>query len=171
MTERKARPGEISLRHDPAQSDKPAGLVFIGRIRSPWIDRASAPHNMARARERGRPAGIEVDAAFRPGLKGLEGHSHIIVLYWLNSARRDLIVQAPSHAPGPMGAFALRSPVRPNPIGLSVAAIVSLDIQTGVIGIDAIDCVDKTPLLDIKPYLPSIDAVADADPGWHKAHK
>ena len=65
--------------------------------RGPWTSRADCPKNMVQARERGEPATVEIDAAFRAGLAGLSAHSHAILLYWMHQARRDLIVQAPRH--------------------------------------------------------------------------
>jgi tRNA-Thr(GGU) m(6)t(6)A37 methyltransferase TsaA len=156
------RPGEITLPFDPAVAAGDAHIGFIGRIRTPWATRREAPHNPREARERGRPATIEVDAPFRAGLTGLEGFSHIIVLYWMHQTRRDLLVQTPPHLKQPRGTFALRSPSRPNPIALSVVKILGIDPDAGRIEIDAIDCVDGTPLVDIKPYLPRVDAFPDA---------
>lgn len=156
------RPGEEALPVDPAVMDKDAGLVFIGRVRSPWTDRASCPKNMRAARETGRPASVEVDEPFRAGLFGLEGYSHVVLLTWLDGARRDLVRQKPRHRTEATGTFALRSPVRPNPIGLHVARIVRLDADAGLIEIDAVDVLDATPLLDIKPYYPSIDSFPEA---------
>jgi tRNA-Thr(GGU) m(6)t(6)A37 methyltransferase TsaA len=117
---------------------------------------------MVQARERGREAAIEIAPAFRPGLAGLERVSHIVVLTWLHGAPRDLIVQQPRHAPEPHGTFALRSPARPNPVGLHMVRIVSLDVEGGIIGIDAIDVLDGTPVIDIKPYYASTDSIPDA---------
>ena len=114
------------------------------------------------ARERGEPAALEIDPVYRAGLVGLEKFSHIIVLYWMHEARRDLIVQSPAHLKAPRGVFALRSPVRPNPIALAVVRLVSMNPSTGHVEIDGIDCVDGTPLIDIKPYLPGVDAVPSA---------
>ena len=128
----------------------------------PWTSRAEAPKSPREARGRGETACIELDAPFRPGLEGLERFSHAIVLYWMHQARRDLIVQSPKHSPVPRGVFALRSPLRPNPIALAVVRLLGIDTAAGRISIDAIDCLDGTPLLDIKPYLPSVDAVPDA---------
>ena len=125
-----------------------------------WRTREECPKNLRQARERGQPAHLEVDAAYRPGLAGLEGYSHIVVLSWLHGSRRDLIVLAPSHLEAPRGVFALRSPVRPNPIAVDVVRLVALDVAAGRIDIDAIDLIDGTPLLDLKPYLPGVDAVA-----------
>ena len=137
-------------------------IVFIGRIRTPWATRKDCPKNPREARERGKPAALEIDPAYRLGLTGLAGYSHIVLLYWMHEARRDLIVQSPAHATEPRGVFSLRSPVRPNPIALSVVRVLSLDAAAGRIEIDAIDCVDGTPLIDIKPYLPGVDAVPSA---------
>jgi tRNA-Thr(GGU) m(6)t(6)A37 methyltransferase TsaA len=131
--------------------------IFIGKIRSPWKSRSECPKNMATARELGQTATIEIDEAFRAGLDGLKKFTHAIVLYWMHEARRDLIVQKPHHKPEPVGVFALRSPARPNPIALATARILEVDQVTGQITIDAIDCVDGTPLVDIKPWIGSLD--------------
>ena len=162
MTTQPSRPGEIALPFDPATSGGDAHVVFIGRIRTAWTSRPQAPKNAREARERGLSAHIEVEAPYRAGLDGLERFSHAIALYWMHEARRDLIVQAPKHSPVPRGVFGLRSPLRPNPIALAVVRILSIDAASGRIEIDAIDCLDGTPLLDIKPYLPSVDAVPEA---------
>ena len=148
------RPGEqrIDL---PTRAD--AGLHFIGRIRSAYPTPADCPKNTL---ERTEQATIEVDPPYDQGLAGIEGFSHLIALYWLDRSRRDLIVQHPSHRPEPAGVFSLRSPVRPNPIGLAVVEILSR--EGNKIHIRAIDCADGTPLLDLKPYLASSDSVADA---------
>jgi tRNA-Thr(GGU) m(6)t(6)A37 methyltransferase TsaA len=156
------RPGEVALGQDPAQAAGDARLVFIGRVRTPWASRGDAPKNPNEARARAGTAHVEVDAAYRPGLMGLEKFSHAILLYWMHGARRDLLVQVPRHSGKAHGTFALRSPVRPNPIALSVVRILKVDADAGHIDIDAIDCLDGTPLLDIKPYRPGVDAVPDA---------
>ena len=156
------RPGETALAIDPAALPGDARVVFIGRIRTPWATRKDCPKNPREARERGKPAALEIDPAYRLGLTGLAGYSHIILLYWMNEARRDLILQTPAHVKEPRGVFSLRSPVRPNPIALSIVKLVSVNMATGHFEIDAIDCVDGTPLVDIKPYLPSVDAVPSA---------
>ncbi len=159
---KETRPGEIGLEFDPGALPPDAGLVFIGRIRSPWRDRADCPKNMAAARERGQPASVEVAEPYRAGLLRLERVSHVVLLSWLAAAGRHLIVQHPRHAEQPSGTFALRSPVRPNPIGLHVCRLLDADPVGGVLTIDAIDVLDATPLLDIKPYFASTDAFPDA---------
>ena len=152
------RAGEIALPFDPADRVS-AGLSFIGTIRSPWT-RGDCPRNIGQARETGRAAQIVLDPAYGAGLMGLKVGQHIILLYWVDRGQRDLIVQNPAHTDAPRGTFALRSPVRPNPIALAVVRITALDGST--IGIDAIDAFDGTPVLDIKPWLPGVDV----PPGW-----
>jgi tRNA-Thr(GGU) m(6)t(6)A37 methyltransferase TsaA len=162
MIDKDLRPGERALVDDPAQAAGDASLVFIGRIRSPWQPGAPRPKNPTEARASGEASHLEIDPPFRPGLDGLERFSHVVVLAWLHRARRDPIVIHPPHADAPRGVFALRSPVRPNPIGLTVARILSVDHDRGIVTIDAIDFLDGTPLVDIKPYRPGIDAIPDA---------
>lgn len=156
------REGELSLENDPAQMPPDGGIVFIGRITSPWTTRDTCPKNMRTAREAGKPAVLTIDTPYREGLRGLERASHVIILSWLNHAPRNLIVQKPRHAAEAKGVFGLRSPARPNPIGLHVARLVGLDIGTGRIDLDAIDVLDGTPVIDIKPYFASTDAIAEA---------
>ncbi len=155
MSKPEIRDGETALDFDPgAQCD--ASLRFIGRIRTPW-KRDDCPKNVTRARESGEGARIELDAAFAEGLTGLTVGQGIVLIYWMHGARRDLITQRPRHADTARGTFALRSPNRPNPLAMSAVRITSLDVQAGVIGIDALDCFDATPLVDIKPSVPAVD--------------
>ena len=87
----------------------------------------------------------------------------------MDQARRDLVLQAPRHYAERRGTFALRSPARPNPIALSVARLVRIDGNT--LSVVGLDCLDNTPLLDIKPYFASTDSVPDATVGWHAERK
>ncbi|MBN9221077.1 MAG: tRNA (N6-threonylcarbamoyladenosine(37)-N6)-methyltransferase TrmO [Mesorhizobium sp.] len=157
-----AREGEQRLHHDPATMPPDGGVIFIGRITSPWTVRDNCPKNMRAARETGQPAALTIEPPYRGGLRGLERASHIVILSWLHHAPRNLIVQKPRHAAEAKGVFGLRSPARPNPIGLHVARLVRLDIDAGRIDIDAIDVLDGTPVIDIKPYYASTDAWPEA---------
>ena len=159
------REGEIQLEIDPAGLAADAHLVFIGRIVSPWKNRETCPKNMAEARERNAPAELIVESAYRAGLAGLERVSHVAILSWLGQAPRNLIVQKPRHAAQAKGVFALRSPARPNPVGLHVARLMALDIDAGRLTLDGIDTLDGTPVIDIKPYYASTDAFPDAVTG------
>jgi tRNA-Thr(GGU) m(6)t(6)A37 methyltransferase TsaA len=163
-----AREGEIALAEDPAAMAPDAQLVFIGRIRSPWKTRADCPKNMVAARASGSQATLEVDPRYRQGLDGLAGTSHLVILTWLGFAPRNLIIQKPRHAAEAKGVFALRSPARPNPVGLHVPRLIALDAHAGKLILDAIDALDGTPVLDIKPYYASIDSFPDALPPRHR---
>jgi tRNA-Thr(GGU) m(6)t(6)A37 methyltransferase TsaA len=157
------REGEIAVEL-PAQFD--ASLYYIGRIRSPWKTRDECPKN---GRESEAVCTIELDPRWAAGLAGLETVSHLLVLYWMDKARRDLVVQSPRHYAERRGTFALRSPVRPNPIAASVARLQRIEGNT--LFVSGLDCMDGTPLLDLKPYFPSTDSAPDASVGWHAARK
>ena len=157
------RDGEVAV-DLPAKTD--AGLYFIGRIRTPWARREDCPKNSGESQA---VCTIEVGARYAEGLRDIETVSHLIVLYFMDEAPRDILLQAPNHYKKPHGAFALRSPARPNPIAHSVVRLLRVDgTRLEVIGLD---CRDGTPLLDIKPYFASIDAVAEATVGWHAAER
>ena len=123
-----------------------AVLVFIGVIRTPWPTRAECPHH-------GRPNGplcrIEVSPPWDAALDGIEAFERIEVFYWLHEARRDLVRQSPGRNGLTKGTFAIRSPVRPNPIGTSIATLVAR--EGAILKVRGLDCVDRTPLLDLKP--------------------
>ena len=157
------RPGEVAA---ALPEDFDAGVYFIGRIRTPWTTRDDCPKN---ARESEAVCTIELDPRWLDALKGLETCSHLVVLYWMDRARRDLVLQVPHHYGEPRGTFALRSPLRPNPIAMSVTRLVRIDgPRLSVVGLD---CLDKTPLVDLKPYFPSTDCEPAAVVGWHGERK
>ena len=137
------RQGEVAIAFPP-QSD--AVLYFIGTIHTPWRIRQECP-------KRGSPDGpicsIVVDERWRMALTGLGGHRHIQVLYWMQRARRDLVLQTPFSTMRTTGTFALRSPVRPNPIASSIVELVAIDGTT--LQVRGLDCLDGTPLIDLKP--------------------
>jgi tRNA-Thr(GGU) m(6)t(6)A37 methyltransferase TsaA len=156
------REGETALAFDPANAEGDASVVFIGRVRSPWTTREDCPKNMAAAREAGGGGLVEIDAAYRPGLAGLAGISHVILLTWLHHSPRNLILQKPRHAAEAKGVFALRSPARPNPVGVHVVRLTGLDVAAGMLRLEAVDVLDGTPLIDVKPYFASTDSVPEA---------
>jgi tRNA-Thr(GGU) m(6)t(6)A37 methyltransferase TsaA len=155
------RAGEIRLPLDPSALPGDARLVFIGRLRTPWTSRADCPRN---GRLSEAICTVEVDAPYRAALPGVDRASHLILLYWMHEARRDLAVQAPRHNvhPVPRGTFCVRSPVRPNPIALSAVELLGCDFAAGTLRVRGLDCLNGTPLLDIKPYFPSVDSRPDA---------
>ena len=154
------RPGEVATEL-PENFD--AGLYFIGRIRTPWTTREQCPKN---ARESDAVCTIEVADRFAPGLADVESCSHLLVLYWMDRSRRDLVLQTPHSYGRTRGTFALRSPARPNPIALSVVKLLGIDGNR--LSVTGLDCLDGTPLLDIKPYFASTDSAPDANVGWHR---
>ena len=160
------RPGEVQISL-PATTD--AGVYFIGRIRTPWKARKDCPKNARASRESGVVCTIEVDPRWKEALPGVETCSHLIVLYWMDRARRDLAVQVPKQYGDGKPTFSLRSPVRPNPIALAVVELHKVEGNT--LHVVGVDCLDNTPLLDIKPYFSSTDAIADARVGWHADRK
>lgn len=137
------REGEVAVIPPPPGD---AGLVFIGRIHTPWTARRDAPRQ-------GRPDGpvcrLEIFEPWVRALEGLERFTQVDVIYWLHQARRDLVLQSPAHEPVTRGTFALRSPVRPNPIGISTATLVG--VEGANVLVRGLDCLDGTPLIDLKP--------------------
>jgi len=148
------RPGELRI-DLPASFD--AGLYFIGRIRTPFKSRSECPKNTAESEAIGT---IELDQRFAAGLEDVGPYSHLWLVYWMHQARRDLVRQVPAHLGRPRGTFALRSPVRPNPI--AIAAVELVGVAGTILTVRKIDCVDGTPLIDIKPYFASTDSFPNA---------
>jgi tRNA-Thr(GGU) m(6)t(6)A37 methyltransferase TsaA len=116
---------------------------------------------------------IQVDPQYIPALQALDGFSHLNVIWWFsdsdnNESRSILEALKPyKKAPAVMGIFATRSPVRPNPIALTAVQIINIDHSNGIIQIAYIDANDGTPILDIKPYTPSLDRVESPGvPKW-----
>ena len=143
-----------------------AALYFIGSIHTPWKERKDCPKN---ARESEAVCTIELDPRWAAALKDVESCSHLVVLYWMDRSRRDIVLQVPRHYGVQRGTFALRSPARPNPIALSVVRL--LRVEGAKLSVVGLDCLDDTPLLDLKPYFASTDAVPDAVVGWHAQRK
>ena len=96
-------------------------------------------------------------------LDGLDAYPTVEVLYWLDRSRRDLLRQSPKGDGTTRGTFALRSPVRPNPIGTALAALVGIEGATVLVR--GLDCLDGTPLLDIKPDRCAFTPLAPRQPG------
>jgi len=141
--ENELREGEVAVTPPPPTD---AGLVFIGRIHTPWKSRSEAPRQ---GRQDGPVCRIEIFEPWVPALEGLEEFKQVEVIYWLHQSRRDLVLQSPAHHAATRGTFALRSPVRPNPIGISSATLVA--VEGANVLVRGLDCLDGTPLIDLKP--------------------
>ena len=143
VRESEVREGELAVDMPKANN---AGLVFIGRIRTPWKSRLETPRQ---GRHDGPVCRLEIFEPWVPAIKGVDFYSNLEVIYWLHLSRRDLVLQSPKNNKSTRGTFSLRSPVRPNPIGTS---IVTLGAREGpVLRVRGLDCLDGTPLLDLKP--------------------
>ena len=115
---------------------------------------------------------IEILEPYAPALKELEHFSHVQVFWWFSEFQDDVYreITQSEHAPydaPTLGMFACRSPVRPNPIGLSTTKVLNVDHDAGVVEIANIDTFDDTPVLDLKPYIPVCDRLKDVRvPAW-----
>lgn len=154
------RPGEVTIDLPPTAD---AGLHFIGHIRTPWKTRAECPRN---SRDSDEICTVEIAPAYRPALEGLEGTSHLWLLYFMHRSPRNLLVQVPRSYGRQRGTFALRSPARPNPIAMSAVRLIG--IEEGRLLVRGLDCLDGTPLLDVKPYFSRTDCFPEAIVGWHQ---
>jgi len=140
----------------------------IGTLRTPWATVAACPRN-GRQPDPAPACSAVVLPAFQDGLQSLEGFSHLILLYWLGEGQTSRLVFTPPFDSQPRGVFASRAPWRPNGIGLSVVAFDGFD-DPGTLKVRYLDCMDGTPLLDIKPYLVTTDSEPDASMGWLGTH-
>jgi tRNA-Thr(GGU) m(6)t(6)A37 methyltransferase TsaA len=128
-------------------------LEPIGRVESKLLEPADAP----RQGDEGAPdAWLVLDPAFTDGLRGLQVGADVVVLTWLDRARRDVLTVRPrGDTERPMsGVFNTRSPDRPNPIGLHRVTILAIDGNR--IRVSNLEAVDRTPVLDVKPVLGAI---------------
>jgi tRNA-Thr(GGU) m(6)t(6)A37 methyltransferase TsaA len=143
VRESEIRGGEVAVAPPPPND---AGLVYIGRIHTPWTSRMVTPRQ---GRADGPVCRIEVFEPWVQALDGVAQFARIEVIYWLHLSRRDLVLQSPADDGTVRGTFALRSPVRPNPLGTSIATLVG--VEGAFVLVRGLDCLDGTPLLDIKP--------------------
>ncbi|MCB1407120.1 MAG: tRNA (N6-threonylcarbamoyladenosine(37)-N6)-methyltransferase TrmO [Rhodobacteraceae bacterium] len=123
-----------------------ATLGFIGHVETPWKTRADCPKQ---GRLDGPDCAVVLRSPWDGALQGIERFEMLELYLWFHLARRDLLVIDPSHGGGPRGVFALRSPVRPNPVALSTVRLVA--VQGARLIVRGLEAVDGTPLLDIKP--------------------
>jgi tRNA-Thr(GGU) m(6)t(6)A37 methyltransferase TsaA len=140
----------------------------IGYLETPFTTRADCPRN-GRQLDPAPGCVAVIDPAFEAALTGLDGFSHLILLYWLGPPGDDRpdtdLVVTPRFADTPRGVFATRAPVRPNPLGLSVVAFDGAEAPLRL-KVRYLDCRNLTPLIDIKPYIARTDAEPTATRGW-----
>jgi tRNA-Thr(GGU) m(6)t(6)A37 methyltransferase TsaA len=157
VRESEIRAGEVAVEAPPPTD---AGLVFIGRIRTPWTSRLETPRQ---GRVDGPVCRIEIFEPWVAALRGIAQYDNLEVIYWLHLSRRDLVLQSPKNDGAVRGTFSLRSPVRPNPIGTSLVKFVGLEGATVLVR--GLDCLDGTPLIDLKPDRCQFTPLAPAQPG------
>jgi tRNA-Thr(GGU) m(6)t(6)A37 methyltransferase TsaA len=142
--------GDSQIREGEVAVDMPevidAGLVFIGRIRTPWKTRLETPRQGS---HNGPVCKLEIFEPWVPALKGVDFYEHLEVIYWLHRSPRNLVLQSPKKNGQTRGTFSLRSPVRPNPIATSIVKFVG--IEGACVLVRGLDCLDETPLIDLKP--------------------
>jgi len=144
----------------------PMTLQPIGVVRSDFKEPTSARLDLKKIR-----ASIEINPDLTKALEGLEGFSHIIVLYWLHRAvfdKNNLKTYPMGNQNVPLqGLFAVRTPKRPNPIGISTVRLLSR--RGNILDVQGLDAINGSIVLDIKPYIPGYDSAADATvPDWVK---
>jgi len=134
----------------------------IGIIHTPFRELENMPIQPSGAA--GICGTVELFPEFAEGLKDLDGFSHLILLYPFHESRGYKLIVTPFLDSETRGVFATRAPKRPNPIGLSIVRLVR--IQGSTLDIENVDILDRTPLLDIKPYVPEFDHQQDCRIGW-----
>ena len=125
-------------------------ITAIGTVSSPLTDLQSAP----RQPDEGAPeAWLVFDQTVRDGLRNIRPGDQMVVLTWLDRARRDVLIVHPRGDPGrePEGVFSTRSPHRPNPIGLHTVEVTAVDGLR--LQVRSLEALDGTPILDVKPVL------------------
>lgn len=159
VRENEVRRNEVLVKRAAAAS-LDAQIEYIGVIRTPWTSRLNCPRQ---GRADGPLCEIEIFEPWVPALTGIEHYARLEVLYWLHHSRRDLVLQSPASDGLVRGTFALRSPVRPNPIGTSIADLIS--VEGPVLKVRGLDCLDGTPLIDLKPDRSLFTPIAPPQPG------
>ncbi|PNX53542.1 MAG: tRNA (N6-threonylcarbamoyladenosine(37)-N6)-methyltransferase TrmO [Thermoplasmata archaeon M9B2D] len=134
----------------------------IGTIHSPFKEQRGTPIQPISGK--GTKATVEVFPEYAKGLQDIEGFSHIILLYHFHLSKTISLVSIPFMDDAPHGIFAIRSPNRPNPIGISIVRLINRN--KNILHVEDLDIVDGTPLLDIKPYVPEFDTREVRKIGW-----
>jgi len=138
----------------------------IGVIRSPFTDKSRTPIQSSRSEAIGT---VEIYSDFVDGLADVEGFSHLILLYVFHCSFGYELQVKPFLDNQLRGLFATRHPCRPNPIGMSIVRL--LRCRNNTLEIEGVDVLDKTPLLDIKPYVQDFDVRNGVRTGWYGVRK
>jgi tRNA (adenine37-N6)-methyltransferase len=139
----------------------------IGIIHTPFKTKEECPIQPLYAAD--SSGSVEVFGEYEQGLKDIETFSHIYLVYLFDRSGKIDLVRPTFLDDEPHGIYASRHPCRPNSIGLSIVKLVRR--EGNVLAIEGADMLDKTPLLDIKPYVPRFDAISAASEGWFAGKK
>lgn len=134
----------------------------IGVIRTPFVRQQRTPIQPSTAG--GAVGRVEVLPMYEAALRDLGGFARIWLVYAFDRAKPWRPQVVPYRDTVPRGLFSTRAPTRPNPLGMSVVRLVS--VEGAVLHVQGVDMLDQTPLLDIKPYVPEFDAHPDSRAGW-----
>ena len=137
-------------------------ITPIGIIETPFDDLKGMPIQPSGADK--IQGTIIIDKEYEEGLSDLEGFSHIILLYHFHQSKGYHLMVKPFMDDQQRGLFSTRAPRRPNPIGLSIVRLIK--IEGNRVTIEGIDVLNGTPLIDIKPYVPSFDIKDVTAVGW-----
>lgn len=151
-----------SMSFEPISDLKP-----IGYLESCYRDKFGTPRQPGLSPQAWSRLKIRADLQPEQALQGLEKFSHIWLVFVFHQnkvSRYHAKVHPPRLGGESMGVFATRSPHRPNPIGLSLVELVRVEGDSLILA--GADLVDGTPILDIKPYIPEIEAKPEARTGW-----
>lgn len=141
---------------------QPVQFTPIGTIHTPIKKREDAPRQSRLGRD---IAGtVEIDKQYEQGLTDLETFSHIVLIFYLHLSKDFSLMSKPPVDDSYHGVFATRSPRRPNPIGISVVRLER--VEGNVLHVLDVDMLDGTPILDIKPYVPEVNAGDPIRYGW-----
>ncbi len=140
-------------------------IIFkpIGTIHTPFDEFDKIPRQ-GRFADNNQGQAV-VNDEFSKGLKDIDSFTHAFLIFYFHQKNESLkLLQYPKGRTIPRGVFAIRSPLRPNKIGLTIVKIIS--VENNILHFTGADMIDGTPLLDIKPYVPDIDCYPDAGKGW-----
>lgn len=141
-------------------------IAPIGIIRTPYTTQKGMPiQGKFKPGVKGKAV---IFSKYGPGLKDLEGFSHAIFLWYVHKSKEERLLTRPFMEDVVHGVFSTRNPHRPNHIGFSIVKIES--VKKNVVVFSEVDMLDKTPLLDIKPYLGTVDSRKNVKTGWAQKH-
>jgi tRNA (adenine37-N6)-methyltransferase len=138
----------------------------IGIINTPYKEPKGMP--IQGTFKKGVIGTARISPEYKAGLKDIEGFSHVILIYHFNRSKEERLTGKPFLEDVDHGIFSIRSPHRPNHIGLSIVKLKS--VKGNIITFSEVDILDDTPLLDIKPYVSHFDSRENVKNGWIEKH-